>query len=315
LKSTYSQSFRPPGLLDLDENTNAYGFVPLRDPTTRGFSNVMVWAGKNRDLHEETASSWTAGLEFEPLSLSGIGLAVTYFDTSFTERLSQPTLSADLLSNPALASLITRDPSAEYRADVCSRAPIAGSPGDCLTTPIAAIADLRTRNNTYVRTRGVDLLGRLTRDSRVGQFSLGLNGTYIFEFTELSEPGLTPVDRVSTPYYPVDLRLRGTAGWARGGLSLSTSANFLNHYRDTLSAPERRVRSWTTIGLHGSYALGANRSFLSDTTLSLGIENLLDENPPFLNNSGTGQNISIGYDQENGDLTGRVVSFTVRKKW
>jgi outer membrane receptor protein involved in Fe transport len=315
LRSTYSQSFRPPGLLDLDENTNAYGFVPLRDPTTGGFSNVMIWAGKNRDLHEETASSWTAGLEFEPPGLSGIGLAMTYFDTNFTERLSQPTLSADLLTNPALAGLITRDPSAEYRADVCSRAPIAGSTGDCLTTPITAIADLRTRNSTYVRTRGVDVLGRLTRDSRFGQFSFGVNGTYIFEFTESSGPGLASFDRVSTPYYPVDLRLRGTAGWARGGLSLTASANFLNHYQDTLSTPERRVGSWTTIGLHGSYTLGADRGFLGDTTLSLGVENLLNENPPFLNNSGTGQNIGIGYDQENGDLTGRVVSFTVRKKW
>jgi hypothetical protein len=45
--------------------------------------------------------------------------------------------------------------------------------------------------------------------------------------------------------------------------------------------------------------------------LALNVQNLLNINPPFLNNSAVG----LGYDQENADLYGRMVSFEVRKAW
>ncbi len=311
LRGTYSESFRPPGLLDLDESTNFYVFLPTRNPQTGGVSNVMLWGGKNRDLREENARSWTAGLELEPARLPGSVLALTFFDTEFVDRLSQPAFAADLLSNPAFSAMVTRDPSADYRANVCSRAPQAASGGNCLTTPIAAIVDFRTRNDAAVKTQGFDLLARYTRDSSLGRLSLGLNGTYLFEFSEARASNLPLQNKVSTPTYPINLRVRTSARWQRGGLDISAYVNYLNSYLDTASLPRRHVDSWTTLDLHATYSLGTPlRSWVGDTTLSLGVDNLLDTEPPFLNNP-----IGIGYDQENGDLTGRIVSITLRKKW
>src|SRR5262249_54465474 len=106
--------------------------------------------------------------------------------------------------------------------------------------------------------------------------------------------------------------MRGSARWQLAGFDVSASVNFLNRYRDVVSDPQRRVASWTTLDLHAGYTFGSiGTGWLSNTTLALGAENLLDKNPPFLNNSAVG----IGYDQENGDLTGRVVSLSVRTKW
>jgi outer membrane receptor protein involved in Fe transport len=312
LRGTYSESFRPPGLADLDESTNAFQYVALPDASAPGGAAMtLLWAGKNRDLNEERAHSWTGGLELAPERLGGVALAMTYFDIEFRDRLNQPGLSADLLSNPSLAALVTRSPTDAYRANVCSRAPQAASTSSCLDLPIAAIVDLRIRNDAVVSTSGVDLLARYTRETSWGRFSFGLNGTYILDFSEAKSSVLPLVDKVSTPTYPVDFRFRSTTRWQRGGFDVSGYVNYLNSYLDTTSNPHRHVSSWTTVDLHASYRLGASApSALSDTTFSLGIDNMFDARPPFLNNP-----VGIGYDQENGDLTGRVVSLNIRKKW
>ena len=310
---SYSASFRPPGLPDLDESTNAWAIQPLRDPQTGQLANVLLWAGKNRDLQQETAHSWTAGVELAPEHHPEMGLALTYFDTNFTDRLSRPALSADLLTNPTLSALVTRSPSLQYRAEVCSRSPRAASAaGDCLSTPIVAIADLRTRNDAIVETRGMDLMARYEKASKFGRFSFSLNGTYILSFAEAKAANLPLVERVSTQSFPIDLKMRGTARWERAGFDVAAYVNFVNDYKDVVSDPQRHVSSWTTLDLHAAYTFSSvGGGWLGDTTFALGADNVLDSDPPFLNNAAFG----IGYDQENGDLTGRTVNFTVRKKW
>jgi iron complex outermembrane receptor protein len=312
LLGSYSASFHPPGLLDLDESNNVWAIQTVRDAQGQPAS-VLLWAGKNRDLQQETAHSWTAGVEFEPVQHPELAIAFTYFDTDFTDRLSRPTLGIDLLTNPTLSALVTRNPSAEYRAEVCSRSPRSGSAaGDCLATPIVAIADLRTRNDAIVETRGIDMLARYEKASSVGRFSFSLNGTYVLSFVEAKAANLPLIERVSTQSYPIDLKVRGSMRWQRAGFDVGTDVNFMNNYKDVASAPERGVPSWTTVDLHAAYTFGsASGGWLGDTTFALGADNLFDKDPPFLNNSAVG----IGYDQENGDLTGRIVNFTVRKKW
>jgi outer membrane receptor protein involved in Fe transport len=86
--------------------------------------------------------------------------------------------------------------------------------------------------------------------------------------------------------------------------------SYMDGYRDIATVPHRDVRSWTTLDVDFSYTPQWHAGLFSDTTFSLSAENVLNRNPPFLNNA-----VGIGYDQENGDLTGRMVSLTVRKKW
>jgi iron complex outermembrane receptor protein len=314
VRSSYSESYRPPGLLDLDESRNAYTYANgvLTDPSTGRPTNVLIWSGKNRDLSEETARSWTAGLEFEPADHPDAAFAITYFSTEFTNRLGTPAFSTDLLSNPALAPLVTRNPSAEYRADVCSRAPQGSGTVGCLTAPVGAIVDLRFRNDAVVRTQGVDVLARYDLLSKAGRFSFALNGTYISDFDEARAANMPLVNEVSTQNHPLNLKMRGSVRWRFGAFDVSGFVNYYNHYEDDTVTPARHVSSWNTFDLHAAYTLQTvSPSWLSETTFVLGADNLFDKDPPFLNNSAA----SLGYDQENGDLVGRMVNFTVRKKW
>jgi iron complex outermembrane receptor protein len=313
MRASYSESFRPPGLADLDEGTNAFGFIMLRDPgAAAGATTVLLWDGNNRDLQEETAHSWTAGFDFRPMSHPGTAIAVTYFNTSFSNRLADPTPVQDLLTNPIYAPLITRTPSADLIDEVCSRAPQGASLLPCRATPVGAVADLRFRNDSRLETKGLDIIARHERSTGLGRLSFGLNGTYILDFSEAKSGSLPLQNLVNTPNYPINLRLRSSVRLDHGGFSFSGYVNYANSYTDTASTPRRHISSWTTVDLHTSYNIEQSAfSGLDGTTFSLGVENLLDEYSPFLNNSIVG----LGYDQENGDLLGRMVSFNVRKKW
>jgi len=92
--------------------------------------------------------------------------------------------------------------------------------------------------------------------------------------------------------------------WQQARFAATTFLNYAGAYRDTASQPSRTVGAWTTWDLQLRY------DFPAATRLFLNVQNIFDRDPPFLNN-----HLGLGYDAENADLTGRVVSLGVVKKW
>jgi iron complex outermembrane receptor protein len=167
------------------------------------------------------------------------------------------------------------------------------------------------RNVALLKTNGLDLVGKYSFDGRVGRFDFGLNGTYLFQYSQANTPGSPLLNLVSTQNNPINFRARGSAGWTRRSFGISTFINFENSYRDTLSAPNRGVSPWTTVDMQLSYeTTGDTLGWLGHTQFALNAQNLFNVYPPFLNNP-----LGVGYDQENADLYGRMVSFEVRKRW
>ncbi|NJO12930.1 MAG: TonB-dependent receptor [Gammaproteobacteria bacterium] len=313
LRGTWSTSFKAPGLGDLDEalNFSTIQFAPDPLQPSNAPSAVLVWLGKNRDLQEETATSWTAGFDVSAPWLHGLTLGLTYFDIEYQDRIQDAPFTFTWLTDPQFAGLVVRAPTTAQRDEVCTRSQFGGLPQDCRNAPIAAIVDLRANNTAVVENRGVDLLAAW--DTRVGahQLSFGLNATYLIDFRQAQVSSAPRVELVSTQSNPIDLRLRGSLGWRRGGFAAAAFINHTDSYRDTISEPDRRIGSWSTLDINLSYATGAARSsFFGDTLISLAVQNVFDEDPPFFNNP-TG----VGYDRENADLLGRFASLQISKRW
>jgi iron complex outermembrane receptor protein len=83
---------------------------------------------------------------------------------------------------------------------------------------------------------------------------------------------------------------------------------------DPRSVPVRKVDSWTTIDVNIDYRVAGGSGWLANTQFNLGINNALDQRPPFVNQfdlpSGT-----LAYDPANATLLGRQVSLQVVKRW
>jgi outer membrane receptor protein involved in Fe transport len=312
LRGTWSKSLRPPNLLDLDESANFVASRTVPDPTVPGgLSQVLVRVGKNASLREERAESWTAGLDFEPAALPDLSLALTYFDTHFRGRMNAPLFAQDILVNPAKSYLVVRNPTSAEIDAACAGVQLVGLTS-CANLPFTAIADLRVRNSAYMHTDGLDLNGEYTFKMRDSSLKVGLSGTYLFSFETAETPNARPIERVSTQSNPIDFRLLGSMEWKLRALTAGAHISYWDDYRDTASTPQRHVSSWTTVDLRLAYSIGTNSgSWLSGTTFALNAENVFDRDPPFLNN----QMALLGYDQENGELTGRILGVSFRKKW
>jgi outer membrane receptor protein involved in Fe transport len=313
MRATWSSSFRPPNLLDLDESSNFVTPFALANPAApSGQSLVLVEAGKNAQLREERAHSWTVGLDLKIPFVPGLTTGFTYFKTKFTDRMDQPLASGALLTDPSLAAIVTRAPTFEQQQAFCSSAPLFNISAEaCRQLPVQALVDLRVRNSALMRTDGIDLLAEYARHLGPSALTFRLDGTYILSFAEASSRDLALSEKVSTQNNPIDLRLRGAGSWQYGGWRTSALVTYYDNYRDLASTPNRHVRSWTTLDLSLAYATGKDHAAaFSGLTFALSAENVFDQDPPFLNNQ-----VGLGYDQENGELTGRILSFSVRKNW
>lgn len=310
-EGSWGRSFAAPDLADLDESVNRLVITVLPDPQSPGgASPVLLWTGGNAGLHDETATTWTAGARLDALA-GRLSLDLTYFDIDYVGRIERVDYSASFLTDPIYAAIVTRDPSSAQRQVACSRGVFEGASADCTTAPIAALVDMRLNNVAATETSGLDVMAKYRTPVGTGELDLGLDAARLFKFQRTQFAGSASQDLLDTTGNPIDLRVRGTISFRRGAFGAAGALNYFGSYRDTYSSPERRIGSWTTLDLQVSYRLSERDvSALDGLTATLAAQNALNANPPFVNNP-TG----VGYDPENADLLGRLVSLTLRKDW
>jgi iron complex outermembrane receptor protein len=306
LRSSWAKSLRAPSLYDLNEVNNVVTQLPVAIPgTPPSAALVLVQSGRNSQLQEERAKSWTFGVDFTPPAISDLSLAVTYFNVEFRDRIADLRFEDySWLSDPQVADRVTFDPTAEQMRAACASGQFSSALGasvTCGSIPVAAIIDVRKNNGWFLRTSGIDFSTKYA----LGDFRFGLLGTYVLDYSEARLQDSPLIEMKGTQNYPVALRMRGSTTWQRGRFAATGAVNFTDSYQDTVN--ERHVGSWTTLDFGVAYTLGQEGG---ETRFALNIENAFDEMPPFLNNL-----IGLGYDAENGDIGGRIISFQLRRNW
>jgi outer membrane receptor protein involved in Fe transport len=318
-RGTWGRSIRAPTLADLDETHNYIIPYVLPDKTSpSGFSSVLIESGKNANLTVEHARSWTVGFDLDPREwIPGLTLSATYFNIHFHDRIEDPiaggSVLANVLNNPSLAGLITRNLNPALIASACARGQYyAGTSADCLQYPASAILDIRSQNWQSVRTQGFDLSTLYERSWSPGTLKLRLDGTYLLDFIQQEGPNAPAAQVLNTPNYPINIKLRGAASWRQRRWGATLGVNFQNNYTDRNSDPSRNIRSYTTFDAQFRYDLAPfSTGPLQNTFVELNAINVFNASPPFLNNPIA----ALGYDQENADPDGRLLSLQVRKTW
>jgi iron complex outermembrane receptor protein len=315
MRGTWGRSIRAPTLSDLDAGQNLVIATALPDETSAaGFSSVLIKSGKNPSLSVEHARNWTTGIDVDAREwANGLTFSVTYFNIDFRDRIENPAFGPDILDDPAFASLIARNPTAGELSTACNQGRyLSGTTTPCQLSNVGAIVDLRIQNMERVSTHGLDFNAAYTRSWAPGVLKLSLDGTWLFRFTQQEEPGAPARELLDTQNNPINLKMRGALSWQQRRWGGTVGINFQNHYVDTVSEPNRPISAYTTFDTQLRYELAPfGASFLANTRLELNAINVFNQSPPFLNNAIA----QIGYDQENADPYGRLVSLQVRKTW
>jgi iron complex outermembrane receptor protein len=266
---------------------------PLRclDPNDPNTTNpdcntqYTVTFGGNPSLKPEKSQQTTLGFVFEPVSGTSIG--IDWFDIDLKDLVTNGVPIGTILS-PALSAqysyLVTR-------AATC--APSTFVPG--APCPITAI------NQTFVnlgevKIQGFDVDARFTGPATSwGRIKATLNGTYYTKY-DASQPDGSFAGFVSNNYAAVATGVTPrwkhyiTATWEYGPWSTTLGQSFQSSYIDVALDPNGNTRRVGSLSL---WDLQANYSGFKNWTLTLGVKNLFDTNPPMTNSNLTFQS---GYD-------------------
>ncbi|KQQ88655.1 TonB-dependent receptor [Massilia sp. Leaf139] len=257
-------------------------------------------AGGNSSLRPETSKQGTLGMVIEPFK--GFSASLDYWMINTQDKILNRTPQIILANQPALAENVIRN------------APNASG--------IGTIDYVRSGwiNAGGAKTRGADL--GLRGDGRVSdvKWSAALDGTWTqsFKFAELA--GQEYKEYVGK-FYTRDLYLRwkhsATLTVSRGDWSGMLSQFFASGYKDQvpnkgIGAPpagfDPDVSSYTRFGLSATY------TGFKNTSLTFGIQNLFDRDPPFTAHN-VDEVVGAGWDPRVADPRGRSFSLTLKHKF
>lgn len=319
LRSSYAWSTRAPNLGDLSERENVSFPRTVSDPQSPlGTSQVLAWAGGNSQLTAEHATSYSAGVHLLPLDTLGFEAELNYFNIAFKDRIQVTGADnvngvvPDILENPLYQDNVIRAPSTELKQQICSTTLFPGGRDACLQAPVGAVVDLRAQNIATVRTQGLDVSLQLSWPTSAGEFSYSFLGVYLLQYAQRTTPYAAQQNLLNTPHNPINLELSSSVDWTWRGFCAQLTDNFANGYHDPSNLVRPSVRSWMTFGAGLRYEFGtANSSWMSGLAVKLSADDLLNRGPPSLVN----RDARLGYDEENGELTGRVLRVSVTKRW
>jgi iron complex outermembrane receptor protein len=308
LRGTYGTSFRAPGLRDVAATVGAYYFnaaaiagSSLRDPT-RGAAQVdtVVLYGGNRGLQPEKAKTWSAGADFTPAFLPGLRLSGTFYDIHYTDVIGTPGGSI-AFTDPTFASVVFRNPSASQLSSLLAIAvPVNFAPG--ALPAIGNLLDFRQGNFGVRDTNGLDFDVNYRRTTKFGGVFAGVAGNYILKYKTRLSPTSTESNQLSLGIPKATVR--GTLGVQVGPVGALGFVNYRHGVTGLYATPTGTAQysagSYTTVDLRFSVKL-PDIGFAKGTVLSLQIDDLLDQRPPFFpatdgvgGSYNLGRNVAVG---------------------
>jgi iron complex outermembrane recepter protein len=295
LRGGWGTGFHAPTLTDLHTaQTGAFTEPlddPIRCPVTGSeqdcFVSYPALQGGNPSLKPERSTQYTFGAVWEPVT--GTSASIQYWSIKIRDAIASLDAATIFDNYAALgAGNVVRGPVDPQNPDL---------PG-----PITLVNTYEINVGT-LETAGfdLDLRTRLPMTS-IGRFSIRFDGTYLTK----SRQNINGLPEQST------LGMYGVLGpvprwrhyvafdWERGPWNATLAQTYQYGYTDVNPLPdgsERRVGSYSVWDIQGSYAGVRN------LTVTLGIKNLFDRDPPFSNQPFTQQ---AGYDPSYADPRGRT---------
>lgn len=278
----------------------------------------LILAGFVPNIQPQTADTWSVGFEAQPKAVPGLNLGATYYNIHLKDQIGllagaplafTPELSQYLQDNQTCGQVLSKYsgfiPFGPSAASICAANP----------AQTFAVLDLQQQNLGQLKQQGIDFNVSYQRPTSFGSVNASFAGTYILSRKSAIAPGLPFVDELqglgtSRLFFVASL------GAQSGDVTANVSFNHRQGYDLNPPATTARfgtqthVSSFNVVDLFLAYKLPAEW-LPSETSLTLNVDNLFDQNPPFYNGcAGVGQCGSI-----NGATLGRMFTIGIRTKF
>ena len=323
VRGNWGKSFNAPGLADSQGSSGAQLFAvsPFRAASSPFFNDffkpTIILAGSNPKLRPQTADTWSVGIDLNPPMVPGLRVSATYYNIHMKDIIGTIPFFSPTAYTPAYANFITLNPTfAQAQAATAGLTPSGNFPNVEALYGYAAflgvspyvLMDARQNNLGVLKQDGIDFNVNYRRETGFGSVNAGVGGTYTLKRDLALTAGQPFVDDLVSPGNSA-LSLLVSLGAQVGNLTGSARLNHSQGY-DLFPAvgSQTHVNSFNTVDLFFSYDFEGT-GVLKDLSLTLNVNNVFDQDPPFYN-----ANNSFNNGYANGSTLGRLVQFGIRKK-
>ena len=295
-KASYSQGFRAPSLDELfvenigfqDGIIDTARFNGTHSAADEGGTQYKIISGGNANLKPENSDSYYGGLIFEPPAIKGLSLTLDYIHIDVKNVIQAEDLQKILdLPLAQQSAFVTRNPPSAQ--DIAL-----GVPGTIVSI------DQRFINLTSRQVDSVDFGVDYEVDTDVGGFTYDFNGTYLASWREKISPDSPTTQNAGVFDFP-KIKFNTSVFWApTKKFSFGPTMNYTGSYGDSFIG--KRITEFVTFDLQATYQAPY------ESTITVGVNNILDDNPPL-----SSQN-SEGYDTAIADNRGRFIYGRITKK-
>jgi iron complex outermembrane receptor protein len=325
LRANWSKSFQAPSLADSDKTSLSSITVlprvitahpdPALQPTTGQVSVFLSGGGGN--LKPQKATIWTVGGDIDPPFIPNLSLSATYYNIKFNDLIAIPPVTSTLLYSAYSNLVQLGKPTPLTTAQLQAFAALAPLNNSQLTPfftrpqDVYFLVDGRRSNFSTVNTSGIDFSVRYELPTNFGSVYARVSGNYILSREQSAVAGQPFLDLVDTQ---TKLRVATTLGTTIGGFRGQIVWQHSGGYEiipQASNLQQARIDAFNVFNLFLQYDF-AGESLLKDLTLTLNVDNLLDQNPPLFR-GGSSSGGTGGY--ANGFTLGRLVQFGIRKRF
>lgn len=319
LRANWGKSFNAPPVGLGTGGVQAFLIVPAPLVAGQAAPNTFVLAGFAPVIKPQTATTWSVGFDVQPPQLAGLRLSATYYNINLKDQIGL--LGLGNVSLDGSFSNYIRDNQTCAQVTSAYGAPyvdfFGALPGYCarVPQPTFTVIDLRQQNLGQLKQDGIDFDIGYQASTGFGGVNASFAGTYILNrktAVVAGAPFIDDLDRsgVSRLFFVA------TIGAQVGNLTASALLNHRQGYdlNPAITTPrfgtQTKVDSFSTVDLFFAYKLPSD--WLNDeTSLTLNVTNLFDQDPPFYNGCIGTQVCGIA----NGATLGRLVTFGLRSKF
>ncbi len=283
LRGSVAEGFRAPALIQLFSTQNrAFQGAPVVDPHRRNPSNpsqaavytsLATLSGGNPALDAETSRSYYGGIVIEPTRgvLKNFAFSVDWTNIYVYDRIQTPSVGVSMTQN---------DPAVVIRAPATAEDTALRQPGE--------VTEIRlTFQNLAKRiTEGLDFGVNYRLNTRsLGRFDFEWRGSWLYKFVTQSSSLNAQFENRGTVGLP-EWRWVANAGWRIGEWKSNVSANYVGQsdafYQAQSKAGTLPTR-WQDLDHWLTWDVQVSRKIprLRDTELVIGVDNVLNEDPPF----------------------------------
>ena len=242
------------------------------DPTKVCGTLLTTLTGANPKLDPETSRTFTAGIVIEPVR--NLTASVDFWSIKMKGTIAQVTEALIFADPVKYANLFVRN--ADGTLDYIN---------------------IQKRNMGGLRTSGEDVNVTYTLPTaNYGRFIASIDGTLVNSYSgqnevggswsdSVGQPGALSTGSTSANTYVYRWRHNLRLNWSRGNWASTLTQSYTSHYVDTNALPTQQPGQpfYNVIDSYTLYNLTVNYTGIKGLTISGGINNLLDTDPPLSN--------------------------------